>query len=106
MALEDLNNWFENIRTPAEGIDPDTIISNITQVYTEDLSIRDAAVQEATQERDALKEREQKLMAENYKLLMRLPAGNVPSESTTKTDDESDRSATVTFADIFKKGDK
>jgi hypothetical protein len=103
MALEDLTPWFENLRNPSEEIDPDTIINNITQVYQNDLSIRDAAVKETTAERDALKEREQKLMAENYKLLMRQPQGNVPDESQQQQDDPDDRAATVTFADIFKK---
>jgi len=106
MALEDLNNWFENIRNPAEGIDPDTIISNITNVYTEDLSIRDAAVQARETELAEAREANRVLKEKNYDLLMKSPGSNVPGESNIKTDDPSDRSGTVTFADIFKKGDK
>jgi len=102
MALEDLTPWFENLRNPSEEVDTDTIINNITQVYQNDISIRDAAVTETAVERDALKEREQKLMAENYKLLMKQPAGNVPNENQ-QPDSEAERAATVTFADIFHK---
>jgi len=106
MALEDLNAWFENIRNPAEGVDPDTIISNITQVYEADLSVRDTAVQARERELAEAREANRVLKEKNYDLLMKSPGSNVPGESTTKPDDASERAATVTFADIFKKGDK
>lgn len=105
MALEDLNNWFENIRTPAEGVDPDTIINNITQVYQDDLSIRDAAVQETETALTAAQEQIRDLQVKNYKLLVGQSSGSVPGDggNNNQQDSEQERAATVTFSDIFKK---
>lgn len=103
MALEDLTPWFENLRNPSENApDAETIINNITQVYTDDLAIRDTAVQEKEK---AIAERDAKitdLQVKNYELLMKQPAANV-GDSTQQETETEDRAATVTFSDLFGK---
>jgi len=102
MALEDLTPWFENLRNPSEAIDADTIINNITTVYNDDISIRDAAVQAREAELAEAREANRVLKEKNYDLLMKTPGGNVPDESNNKPDPD-DRAATVTFTDLFNK---
>lgn len=105
MPLEDLTPWFENLRNPSENVDAETIISNITSVYEDDLSIRDTAVQAREAELEKANEAIRTLKEKNYDLLMKSGAGNVPDnggENSNKPDPD-ERGATVTFADIFKK---
>lgn len=104
MALEDLTPWFENLRNPSEDVDADTIINNITQVYQDDLAIRDTAVQETNKQLAERDEKIKDLQVKNYELLMKQPASNVGGDNGNNQDTgDDDRASTVTFNDLFNK---
>lgn len=105
MAIEDVIATFESFTNPAEDATPDidAVLSGVTEVYNRDISIRDNAVRDRERAIAELNAEKEKLMLDNYKLLMRQPGGNVNGDSGEHIPDESERAASVTFADIFKR---
>lgn len=86
---------MEILRNPGETGIPAGFADQLQDAYTEDISIRDAAVQERETvisgfdtERASFLEKERQLKAANYDLLMSAPKpGNEPGENDNQDDD-------------------
>ena len=108
MALEDLISKFESFTNPApdaEAPDIDAVLAGVTEVYNNDMSIRDHAVQQREAAIAELKKQNDTLKTANYDLLMKQPQGNVVPDKQNEpdTDDEAERAATIKVSDLFTK---
>ena len=108
MALEDLIGKFESFTSPDEGVTPDidVVLAGVTEVYNNDMSIRDHAVQQREAAIAELKKQNDTLKTANYDLLMKQPQSTVNSDSENNkpdTDDEAERAATIKVSDLFTK---
>ena len=107
MALDDLIAKFESFTSPADDATPDidAVLAGVTEVYNQDISIRDHAVK-VREEKLAEREKEiSTLKQANYDLLMKQPASNVVIDTGAGDGepDESERAATIKVADLFTK---
>lgn len=110
MALDDLIAKFESFTNPVESETPDidAVLSGVTEVYNQDISIRDHAVKVREEANAKLAEENSKLKQANYDLLMKQPASTVaPNKGSSSDDpdelDEAERAATIKVADLFTK---
>jgi hypothetical protein len=107
MALDDLVAKFESFTNPSDSETPDidTVLAGVTEVYNQDMSVRDQAVRDR-EERLAERDKEiSTLKLANYGLMMKLPGSTVTNDKTTDNDDddEAERAATIKVADLFTK---
>ena len=109
MALEDLIAKFEGFTNPEPDTTPDidAVLAGVTEVYNQDISIRDHAVKTRESAIAELQKQNDTLKQANYDLLMKQPQSTVSNDNGNPPDpdelDEAERAATIKVADLFTK---
>ena len=95
---------MEEFRTPPEGGLPATFVDELEQTYTEEISIRDAAVASreaalAEKEKDIIAAREEvmRVKAVNYDLLVAAPKAGEPDDDKPLGDNDEPRGVDSLF---------
>jgi hypothetical protein len=97
-AFEDLVNRLQN--PGDEGI-PETIYDDLTKVYTDDVSIREAAANEKGAALQAANDEISRLKAINFDLMMKQPSEDSGNESGSDDSDSDDTESGID--DLFEK---